>query len=301
MAGALLIAAYVYWYEPTRSQLTTNLLDTLRNLGIALFISIILLWLVNQFLETPLRNLLQKEIRDDVFSAVLGFVFPDAIKKQVEDHILHYPFFRRNFTVTVSLEHVPAQGYLNSQIVHTYDIEKRNESVTTYQLDSFLEIEVPEAPTPARFIEVEVVSGTARTTYLEAELRQFVDDSESGLLKLKLSVDMRDRQEARITLRSEQCQPVNNFSSWLMTYMTDTLRVIYSVPEDLEVQAFAAHPADDLFSTIDVGTGHVYLLAGGLLPLQGITVYWKPRVDNAQEVRDNVTEDAGKAQHDVLG
>lgn len=273
--GILLVGVHGWLLDPDNPTAINIGLEAARGLGIAMLIAVVLLWVVTRFIELPARESKLKEIEENVFSGVLGFVFPEQIKAQIEEYILHYPFIRSDYNIQVSL-YRGNEGYLDSEIIQEYDLCKRVESVREYRLEAVLDNEVPAAPEP-RFTKLTVSDATGVLACYNEEQLKKCSSSDSRGTRLSKAIDLSGKKQVHVRLEAQQCHPDRNFSVWMVVCMTNMMRVIYSFPEDLVLHGFANHPSKDLFNPIELRNSATYELKAGLLPYQGITVHWHPK------------------------
>ena len=294
--GIIFIALSALWV-PAQSGPLRTFLEVIRDVGIALVIVGILSLPIEYYFRRRTERdaaILREEISKDVFHAALGYVFPEKIYDQVKAHVLEQPFLRKDYKITVSVEPCEHANCMKTTLTLEFELHRLSDQLPLFKLQAILEREdLPGIADTARFLGLKVESETRDNieSYTQAQLEQFLDDSEPPLISLRKDVDMGRHECLRILIRGEQYQPMRNFSMWLMTCMTENLTVFYSVPDNLEVQGFPNHPSKRLFNRVDEGRSHKYELIGGLLPFQGITVSWKPRAGQVQGVDEEQQEE----------
>lgn len=263
-------------------------LEIAKGLGIAFFVAGVLSVTVDAYFKRRAAQeeaVLRERISADVFHAVLRQNFPEPIFEQIRAHLLTNPFLRANYKIIASMEPHEGTNYLKAIVTQEYELIRLAERECTYHIDAYLDREtLPGVSSSAQFLTLKVQSddGHILDLYDATNISQLLDDSDPKLIRLRKSIDMSEHSCLRVQQRAELYYKREDYHIWMMTHMTTNVSVQYYAPSDLEFEFSANHPSGHLFTEFNDSMTHKYEFTGGLLPYQGVTVWWHPRVEQPE-------------------
>lgn len=115
--------------------------DLVRDLGIALVISVIATVVIERYASDRLRE----HIAYDVLSAAYAKVIPEKIYTQVADNVFRSNVYRRNWEVhiNVNAQQVDrARGIAIINVIYSYDLDNLNEHKISHELSGAIDLDV---------------------------------------------------------------------------------------------------------------------------------------------------------------
>jgi len=220
---------------------------------------------------------LLRDVEVAVFDAIFKKLVPVAIFEEVRENILLQPFLRRNYAETIVLKHATGveASVLELETVTDYELFNISAEPRTFRLS----IRVSLSPGYEDRAAIKGVS-IARGSRIENLFDPDMVVRENAHLLFEKDIHL-DRDEwVRISTAAVRIVPQRNHLAISMAHQTENLSVTVLHPDDIVVKAFADHPSPN---RLQIMTGQDILscrLEGGILPNQGISLYWYPgRVD----------------------
>lgn len=259
--------------------------EIVKHLGIALIVAGLISLTVESYLGSRREEehqILRNEISLDVFHAVLKQSFPPSIYDQVKAHLLTESFLRKDFKIEVSMAEHKGSGHLRAIVTHEYQVKRLVDRACSYKLESYLDLEpLQGVEVSARFLSlnVEGPDGNTLKSYNENNICNIIDAGEPMWTRIHEDIDMSQHEIAKVIIKAEVYYRKNDYHVWMMTGITENLSVTYYAPENLVFLFGANHPSSEQFKESNDGMTHSCEFKGGILPFQGITVSWRPKVN----------------------
>lgn len=202
---------------------------------------------------------------------------PVSILTELQTHILHQPFMRENFSVSVRLSYleVPKQPYLLGRVTEGYTVTNRSSAPAVYPL--IFSLSKWRSTTPPRLLTVTVTSkGHKLVLSLEdgSLASHLVEDDDKVLFSRGVPVE--PGKSFHVVAVEDRVYPQSHLGVWTMYHMTENLELCIEHPLDVYLFAKALHPSGERFRLVAREPGKsTWRLEGGILPFQGVEYGWE--------------------------
>lgn len=261
--------------------LPPNWMQFMRDLAVTFILAAILLTTVEVFTKSELlldiRNSLNagaETIRQAEFAKTLSDRITPAIYDQVEQFVIKSPYLLRDMKVNLEFR-ASDLGYL--KLIDTTAFKVRNLTTATIRDEipayetSELSSEYPDYPVVTN---VEI-GGQKKLDELQSNGKITRSGSR---LTVCLPIVLPPQGTGEILFTTEKYVRSSDSDIWNVTHKTTNLSISCTGPENLEVRAYPIHPDTKCFKAI-LGSLQGRLkrwdIEGGILPFQGIQLWWK--------------------------
>jgi hypothetical protein len=260
----------------------------LTEFAVAVFIAIVLAFTVERYVSEEFQHKVEQALqltRESVLEAVYSTLMPDAIFKEVRDLILAQPFVRKDVSAVITMRW-PDDGdraTLDFNTTLGYDVQ--NVSGRTYKYMISAQLSRPNDPhlrDMIRFDEL-AIGRTPPTRIVAEELAALLTPDDTHLT-LRKEISLPPKGSQYVALRFWRRIECDDYYTLNMGSPTEGLALTVYHPPEIVERLRINHPAPDRVVGLPGSeVSSSWTLQGGILPYQGLEIWWYPKEQNSSE------------------
>lgn len=215
-----------------------------------------------------------REVRTDVFEAVLGHEFPESIWEQVSSCLLLSPVMRKNVSLDYVLENLTEShgDFIQARVCWSYvvcNLDRSREWV--YPVVAVIDRCLGSSE-QTRITRVEVDGEPVSEENLDRK------DNETEV-SCKTSVTLPRAGSRRVTVHGESVYRTGQVVTFSMADPTENLVITISNPPSIAVRVDPLHTREERLEEQPAASPESHrswMITGGLLPGHGVSIKWFP-------------------------